>query len=179
MIKTSIVNIVVTAALGQRVDLAELGRYPQILHKEEIYGGRAAYFRSPKIRGEVTIFRSGKMISVGAKSKTAAFKALEYVKEFLIEKGFVSPVVLEKKVQNIVAVIDFFRTVNLEGLAETEAKIVYEPEQFPGAILRMEEPFLVTVLVYASGKAIIAGIKNQEDIRSITQKLEDIVQPYT
>jgi len=56
MVKVSIVNVVATAALGQRVDLEELGRYPQIVHDAEIYGGRVAYFRAPKVAGEVTIF---------------------------------------------------------------------------------------------------------------------------
>jgi len=75
MIRTSIVNVVATAALGQKLDLEELEKYPQILHSAQTYGGRVAYFRSRCFKGEVSIFSSGKMISVGAKSEAEAFRA--------------------------------------------------------------------------------------------------------
>jgi len=107
MVKVSIVNVVATAALGQKVDLEELGKHGEILHDSEIYGGRVAYFSSPNVAGKVSIFASGKMISVGTKSEIEAFRALECAKGFLVEKGYVKPVVLEKLVQNIVAVADF------------------------------------------------------------------------
>lgn len=178
MIKTSIVNIVATAALDQRLDLEELQRFSEILHDPDIYGGRVAYFRSPEIKGEVTIFPSGKLISVGSKSETKASEALEHVKNFLIEKGFVRPVSLKKRIENIVVVVDLLRNVNLEELAEGHVKMVYEPEQFPGAILRLEEPSRATVLIYTSGKVVIAGLRNSKEIKPLTQKLEEIVQPY-
>jgi TATA-box binding protein (TBP) (component of TFIID and TFIIIB) len=118
MVKVSIVNGVATAALGQEVDLDDLGKHGEILHDSEIYGGRVAYFTSPNVAGKVSIFASGKMISVGTKSEIAAFRALECAKVFLVEKGYVKPIVLEKLVQNIVAVADFEENVNLEKLAQ-------------------------------------------------------------
>jgi len=177
MAKVSIVNVVATAALGQRVDLEELGKCPQIVHDPEIYGGRVAYFRSPKFTGEVTIFSSGKMISVGSKSEAEAFRALDFAKEYLIKRGFVKQVNLEKKTQNIVVVVDFGKAVDLEALAKGH-RMVYEPEQFPGAILRMEKRSGVTALVYSSGKAVIAGIKSSKDIEEIVGNLEAVLKSY-
>ena len=52
MARVLIVNVVATATLGQRVGLEELGKCSQITHDQEIYGGRVAYFRSPKFNGE-------------------------------------------------------------------------------------------------------------------------------
>lgn len=151
----------------------------EILHDPEVYGGKAAYFRSPDIGGEVTIFPSGKMISAGTKSETEAFYALDYAKEFLVEKGFVVPVALQKKIQNIVAVVDLVRNVNLEELARSNAKMIYEPEQFPGAILRMDELSRVAVLIFASGKVVITGLKDLLLIEPLTRKIEEIILPYT
>jgi transcription initiation factor TFIID TATA-box-binding protein len=176
MIEASIVNVVATAALSQRVDLDELGRCPQIIHDSNIYGGRVAYFRSPKFAGEVTIFSSGKMISVGSKSEAEAFRALDFAKEYLMEKGFVKQTILLKKTQNIVVVVDFGHGINLEEMAQ-DHKMVYEPEQFSGGILRMEE-YSVTALVYSSGKAVIAGIKSHKDIRLIVESLATVVKSY-
>lgn len=177
MVEASIVNVVVTAALGQRVDLDELGKCSQIIHDSEIYGGCAAYFRSPKFTGEVTIFSSGKMISVGSNSEAEAFRALDFAKEYLVEKGFVKQTILIKKTQNIVVVVDFGHEINLEELAQ-DHKMVYEPEQFAGGILRMEEYF-VTALVFSSGKAVIAGIKKHKDIERILKSLATVVQSCT
>jgi TATA-box binding protein (TBP) (component of TFIID and TFIIIB) len=105
MTKVSIVNVVAAAALGRRVDLDELGKCPKILHDPDVYGGRVAYYRSPEFAGEVTVFASGKMISVEGRSETEAFRALKLAKEYLIQNGFVGQVNLGKKVQNIVAVV--------------------------------------------------------------------------
>jgi len=68
MAEATIVNVVATAALNQRLDLDELGKFREILHDPSIYGGRAAYFKSPNMKGKVSIFASGKMISVGTKN---------------------------------------------------------------------------------------------------------------
>jgi transcription initiation factor TFIID TATA-box-binding protein len=40
---------------------------------------------------------------------------------------------------------------------------MYEPEQFPGLIYRMEEPKVV-FLLFSSGKLVITGAKNEEEI---------------
>jgi hypothetical protein len=39
MVRTSVVNVVVTAALGEKLDLDDLGKCPQILHDAQTYGG--------------------------------------------------------------------------------------------------------------------------------------------
>lgn len=175
MVKVSIVNVVATAALGHRVDLEQLGKCPRIVHDLEIYGGRVAYFRSAEFAGEVTIFASGKMISVGTKSEGEAYRALELAKEYLVEKGFVTSVDLEKKTQNIVVVVDFETNVSLERLAQ-DYKMIYEPEQFPGAIFRINEPYKATALLFASGKTVIAGLKSSDQIRMALRKLARIVE---
>jgi len=86
MVKTAIVNIVATATLNQKLDLNELVKFGEILHDTDIYGGRVAYFKSSNMMGKVSIFNSGKMISVGTKSEKKAVQELEYVKEFLVKK---------------------------------------------------------------------------------------------
>ena len=177
MIRTSIVNVVATAALGQKLDLEELGKRPQILHNSRTYGGRVAYLRSSRFNGEVSIFSSGKMISAGAKSEAEAFLSLEYAKDFLVNEGFVEAVELKKKIQNMVLLADLRRDVNLENLARSH-KMIYEPEQFPGGIIRMEE-FGVSVLLYASGKAVIAGVKNSKDIRKILRRIGEVVEKWS
>ena len=174
MIKTDIVNVVTTAALNQELDLDALGKFREILHDSEIYGGRVAYFKTSNMEGKVSLFASGKMISVGTTSEEEAFYELEHVKKFLVEKGFAKPTLLQPKVQNIVVTVDFRESINLEELVKN-CKMIYEPEQFPSGILKIEEPYKATVLIFASGKAVIAGLKSSNQIKPTIQNLVNLM----
>jgi len=47
---------------------------------------------------------------------------------------------------------------------------MYEPEQFPGLIYRMEDPQMV-VLIFSSGKLVCTGAKKEEDVNQAVMKL--------
>jgi transcription initiation factor TFIID TATA-box-binding protein len=175
MTKVVIVNVVATASLGQKLDLYELGKFKEIFHHSDVYGGRVAYFKMGKMKGKVSFFPSGKMISVGTRSEFQAFHELEQAMKFLVKKGFAKPVNLYPKTQNIVATVDFEKSLNLETLCE-KSKAIYEPEQFSGAILRLEKPFKTSVLVFASGKVVITGLKSSAQIESTLQQLSLLVE---
>lgn len=174
MIKTTIVNVVATAALNQELDLYELRKFKEIIHDSDTYGGRVAYFKSSNMEGKVSIFSSGKMISVGTRSEEKAFYELEYVLKFLVERSLVKPIPLQPKIQNIVVTADFGGSLDLEGMSK-RCKTIYEPEQFPGAILKIEEPYNATVLMFTSGKVVIVGLKNSNQINPTIQKLVHII----
>jgi len=53
----------------------------------------------------------------------------------------------------------------MERILET-TKAIYEPEQFPGAILRLKEPFKTSMLIFASGKVVITGLKSSNPERN-------------
>ena len=177
MIKTTIVNVVATAVLDQKIDLYELRKFREIVHDPEVYGGRVAYFKSSEMIGKVSIFASGKMISVGTKSEKDAIHELEIVKDFLVEKDFVKPTILNHKIHNIVAVIDFKQSINLEELA-TKYKMLYEPEQFSGCILKVEEPYKASVLIFYSGKMVVAGITSSVQINPTVRKIADMIKSF-
>lgn len=177
MIKATIVNVVATATVSQKIDLYELGKFPEVLYDPEIYDGRVAYFKSSGMKGRVSIFTSGKMISVGTKNESQAFRELECAKNFLVAKGFIKPVTLECKIENLVVEADLGKSVNLEELARN-CKVIYEPEQFPGAILKVHDPHKATILIFSSGKAVIAGLKGSDQVSSLIQKMVEIIKEY-
>ncbi len=59
------------------------------------------------MQGRVSIFLSGKLISVGTKSEAQAIEELQLAECFLVDKGLIKEVKLEPKTQNIVATADF------------------------------------------------------------------------
>jgi len=172
--KFKIVNVVATASLDQRLDLSMLGRFKEISYDPKVYGGRVAYFKKPEMQGRVSLFCSGKMIGVGTKNKQRAFDELGSAMRFLANSQLVKKVKLFPKIVNMVVVADFEHKIIFEQLTEHD-KVIYEPEQFPGAILEIEEPHKASVLIFATGKAVITGLKCEEQIDPTIKKIESIL----
>jgi transcription initiation factor TFIID TATA-box-binding protein len=173
--KIKIVNVVATASLDQFMNFEELRKQKEIFYDSDVYGGRVAYFKTPYMEGKVSIFSSGKLISIGTKSEAQAFTELKLAMSFLVERHLAKSAELQSKTQNLVVTVDFEASLNLELLSEN-LRAIYEPEQFPGAILRLEQPFKTSVLLFASGKAVITGLKNSEHIEPTVQMLKQLIE---
>jgi transcription initiation factor TFIID TATA-box-binding protein len=52
---------------------------------------------------------------------------------------------------------------------------MYEPEQFPGLIYRMDDPKVV-ILIFASGKLVCTGAKKEEDVPRAVAKLQKLLE---
>jgi len=172
--KSRIVNVVATGDLKQVVDLVDVSKLPYTIYDAEIYGGRAAYLKTPEMHGKVTIFPSGKLISVGTKSPGEAQKDLEMTVEILAINGLIEPIKISAKVRNIVGFLNLGSSIDLERLAEKEGGI-YEPEQFPGLIMRNSSP-KATFLIFASGKVVIAGCRNIEELKQAAERVQEITR---
>ncbi|MFW9886879.1 MAG: hypothetical protein ACFFER_01780 [Candidatus Thorarchaeota archaeon] len=156
--KTEIVNLVATATIGESVNLQELARLPYITFNPSRYF--CAYFKDESMESKVSLFPSGKMIAVGAKSEKSAKRDLRHVIHVLSKLEIVKKSKPTVTVQNIVVTIELHTSIHLEEMQESIPGIVYEPEQFPGAIFRPLESD-VTVLIFASGRMVVAGIKSE------------------
>jgi TATA-box binding protein (TBP) (component of TFIID and TFIIIB) len=174
LVEVKIVNVVATADLKQYVDIQAVGKLKGFLHDSEIYGGRVAYFQSSDLKGKVTIFPSGKLISVGANNIAQAFDNFRIVTEVLVEYQFIKSTLYDKKVRNIVAVTDFNQQLDLEW-ATIHLSAIYEPEQFPAAIVKFEDP-KSTILLFSSGKAVITGLHDPSLLNDVIKKLSKKIQ---
>ena len=157
-----IANTVSTAVLNQKVDIASFNEYEHLHSDLELY--RCGYVKDNKMVGRVTIFGNGKMISVGTKSPKQSFKELRKALKILHKHGLIKSRQLKPQTRNIVANTDFKKSIDIEQLARSLPKSMYEPEQFPGLVHRMHHS--VVALIFASGKAVIVGSKSIEDINS-------------
>jgi len=52
---------------------------------------------------------------------------------------------------------------------------MYEPEQFPGLIYRMNEPKTV-ILVFASGKLVCTGAKMEKQVNQAVNNLHKLLE---
>ena len=83
----------------------------------------------------------------------------------------------EIKIQNIVASSSLEKDIPLIKLAEALPNTEYNPEQFPGLVMRIKEP-KTSALIFSSGKIVCTGAKSlskvRESVRKIIQNLEKI-----
>jgi transcription initiation factor TFIID TATA-box-binding protein len=175
MINLRIVNVVATANLNQEIDFEKLREEPEVFHDSDVYGGRVAYYKDNNMQGRVSIFCSGKLISVGTRNEEQAWKELEYVAKSLTEKGLINQFTLAPKTQNIVVSGDLGKAVDFEKLIQNP-NVVYEPEQFPASIVHLLHPYKATVLVFASGKIVINGLKTSSQIEQVVEELQRIIE---
>jgi len=169
----TIVNLVATASLNQSIDLFEVAKIEYTVFDQEIYGGRVAYLKTPSMHGKVTIFPSGKLISLGTRSPTQAQEDLQKTADILTEHGLIKPSKITAEIKNIVVVLTLPELPNLEEIAQKHHAI-YEPDQFPAAIMKQKSP-KATMLIFSSGKIVIAGLRNLNELKQITDMLKRIL----
>jgi len=165
----NIENVVASAILNQKIDLNSVVKaFPSVEYRPEQFPGLV--FRLKKPKTATLIFSSGKMVCTGAKSENQAKKAVRRVVQDLKENGILITGKAEIQVQNIVASASLGGRIDLEKSAYGLGRTMYEPEQFPGLIYRMDEPKVV-ILLFASGKLVCTGAKKEEEVFTAVNKL--------
>lgn len=167
----NIENVVASATLKQRVDLnAVVKGYPGVEYRPEQFPGLVFRLKRPKTA--TLIFNSGKMVCTGAKSEKEARRAVMRVIKELKKSGIIIISKPELKIQNIVASASLGGMIDLEKSTYALGRTMYEPEQFPGLIYRMDEPKVV-ILLFASGKLVCTGAKREGDVYQAVSKLHE------
>ena len=69
-------------------------------------------------------------------------------------------------IQNIVATTSLEKPIPLTKLARTQPNTEYNPETFPGLVLRIKEP-KSAVLVFSSGNLVCTGTKSVAQVRKV------------
>jgi transcription initiation factor TFIID TATA-box-binding protein len=70
------------------------------------------------------------------------------------------------KIQNIVATASLGTKVPLVKLVRSQANTEYNPEQFPGLVLRIKNP-KSAVLVFSSGNLVCTGTKSTGQVKQV------------
>jgi len=70
------------------------------------------------------------------------------------------------RVQNIVATASLGKPVPLIKLTRSQSNTEYNPEQFPGLVLRIAKP-KSAVLVFSSGNLVCTGTKSVEQVKQV------------
>jgi transcription initiation factor TFIID TATA-box-binding protein len=132
---------------------------------------QAVIMRIREPRTTALIFKTGKIIVTGAKTKEDSRTASRKYVAILQRVGFPEAVCQDYKIQNMTATTDAGFPIRLEGLMYAHAgNSTYEPELFPGLVYRLTDPKCV-LLVFVSGKIVLTGTKSEESMTLAFQKL--------
>ncbi|MEM3004472.1 MAG: TATA-box-binding protein [Candidatus Bathyarchaeia archaeon] len=172
--RLSVENVVASGKLEQRLDLNLISEtIPGARYNPERFPG--LFFNLKRPRCLLLVFNSGRIISMGTKSVRQAKRAIVNAVEQLRSAG---ATILSKpkiEIQNMVACADLRIKVDLEDLAMTLRRTIYEPENFPGLIYMMDEP-RVTLLLFTNGKVVCAGAKSEDEVLSAVGRLHRTLQ---
>jgi transcription initiation factor TFIID TATA-box-binding protein len=166
-------NVVASATLDQKINLLDIMKiFRNVEYRPKQFPGLV--FRLKKPKTATLIFGSGKMVCTGAKSEKQARSAVMKVVRELKTNGIIILGKPKIVIQNMVASANLHGKIDLETAVDILDNVMYEPEQFPGAIYRMKEPKVV-MLLFASGKLVITGAKREEQVHEAAEKIRAIL----
>lgn len=166
-------NIVATVDIGQRLNLEELTfKLPNAVYESWRFPGLILKINKPK--ATVLVFSTGRLVCAGMRSEKEAHLLIKRVVDMFRGIG-VNVGNVRAGIQNIVASAYLGGSIDVESAAFALGKTMYEPDQFPAVIYRMNEPRVV-FLIFSSGKIICAGAKNEENIFMAVEKLRRLLE---
>ncbi len=173
-----ITNIVASANLGLELDLFSLAqKVKEVEYEPEQFPGAILKFKDPK--ASLLLFKNGKVVCVGCKKRKLIEQTIERTIKLLLPyaKNIIKRKKPEIEVTNIVAAAAFDMQIDLYKIAYKLRDVEYEPEQFPGAILKFKDP-KASLLLFKNGKVICAGAKNEKEIQLALEKAHKLLKPF-
>ena len=74
------------------------------------------------------------------------------------------------KIENVVATVtlDIEEKIDLNVIARRYADVEYNPERFPGLVMRIDKP-KATILVFSTGKMVVTGMRRADEAEGVVQ----------
>ncbi|HMF34132.1 MAG TPA: hypothetical protein VKK79_22095 [Candidatus Lokiarchaeia archaeon] len=115
-----------------------------------------------KVEGiTVLLFKNGKMIITGLKD-TIQIPHIKYALEEILEDARFKYNSFEITIQNLVAMVNLGQRIDLEMMCLTMENCMYEPEQFPAAIIKNYRKLGGVFLIFANSKIICLGMHDED-----------------
>ncbi|OIO21351.1 TATA-box-binding protein [Candidatus Micrarchaeota archaeon CG11_big_fil_rev_8_21_14_0_20_47_5] len=177
--KFKIENIVASANLHIQLDLYQIAfKLEHVEYEPEQFPGAILKLTVPK--SSLLLFKNGKIICTGCQSElqvqAAVNKTMSLLKPYaeLTSETRMKP---KFKVENIVASAALGVDLDLYAIASEVENVEYEPEQFPGAILKFKLP-KSSLLLFKNGKIICTGCQSEGDVQKTLIHLTKVLAGY-
>lgn len=79
---------------------------------------------------------------------------------------------LDYKIENVVAtvVVEITEKIDLNVIARKHADVEYNPERFPGLVMRILKP-KATILIFSTGKMVVTGMRKASEANKVVEKV--------
>ncbi len=111
---------------------------------------------------------SRRKVSAKKASSRKKSKTIQKKKKIIPKKSAAKP--RDIKVVNIVVSTSLEHDIPLEKMAATLSNTEYNPEQFPGLVIRIKEP-KTSALIFSSGKVVCTGARSMEKVHESITKI--------
>ena len=93
-------------------------------------------------------------------------KVVEKEEEINGEEG------IDYKIENVVAtvVVEITEKIDLNIIARKHADVEYNPERFPGLVMRILKP-KATILIFSTGKMVVTGMRKASEADRVVEKV--------
>ena len=129
----------------------------------------------------ILLFEHGRIVCTGAKKKQQAKREIARVVKTLAKYGYPDIFLQKLTVQNLVANAHVPYRVNQQALSLDHSDYcTFDNEAFPGVIIRHPEVRgKLTVLLFASGKMVVTGAKQLDDVTHALEKVKSMIESHT
>jgi transcription initiation factor TFIID TATA-box-binding protein len=162
-----------------KLNLAKLARawFRTCHYNDSMFPSVGINFVNPKC--VVKISSNGEVVSTGARSRINSVFILRCVARRLSRALRLNVVIHDITVHNIAGSAALPRCVDIEGLTRDNADTcINNREKFSGATVRLPNLAPITALVFSSGKIVIAGAKDDTQLRHAFHAILEVVRPY-
>lgn len=79
---------------------------------------------------------------------------------------------IDYKIENVVAtvVVEITEKIDLNIIARKHADVEYNPERFPGLVMRILKP-KATILIFSTGKMVVTGMRKASEADRVVEKV--------
>ena len=158
-----ITNIVTSCSLKTKIDLDLLAeKYQEVDHNVNNFPGVSIRFTKPKCTA--LLYENGEMIITGLKKTEFIPIVISKVVNNLKSNDILVSDNPDYRIVNMAVSGHLKRRIDLDLASVVLERTIYEPEVFPGMVLRMDEPHCV-FLCFSNGKFVVTGLTDKNMIK--------------
>ena len=165
MLEPTLRNVVGGGSVGRAIPLDAIAEWDGATYDPKTFPGVRL-----RLDGcTAQMFKTGKVVVVGAKSEGAIYDIMDQILSKMQKHG-VPTGRTTRKIYNVVATASLKHGLDLGQVAKFVPKSMYEPEHFPGVIIRRLSP-KCTILLFASGSMVCVGAESAEAANAAVNRL--------
>lgn len=169
LMEFQVVNVVASTRLSRSVDLRRVSAViPEAYFDHEHFPG--IIYRRKQPKSTIILFANGKFVSTGTTSEKESKMSLRISLEEVVQAEGVPAHLGPIVTVNIVATCNLGRHLDLRKIHALFPQSSYEPERFPGLIVR--HPDHCASLLFSSGRVVSTGARSEKSAHSIIATIQ-------